>query len=139
MNTPFSEVFNSFLSRITDYSVLTLNEEEINEEFNLLMKKALAKFKTKKNLKPDYELGEFNRELDEMEILIISLAMVSEWLQPKILSVTLLKPSLSMKDYQQFSEANQLDKLMALKKITDKDFHYWMQQYSLQSRIRGEK
>lgn len=139
MNTTFQEVFNMFLSRITDYGILTLNEDEINEEFNLIMKKALAKFKTKKNLKPDYELGEFNRELDEMEILIISLAMVSEWLQPKILSVTLLKPSLSMKDYQQFSEANQLDKLMALKKITDKDFHYWMQQYSLQSRIRGDK
>ena len=139
MNTTFTDVFNMFLSRITDYSILTLNEDEINEEFNLLMKKALAKFKTKKNLKPDYELGEFNRELDEMEILIISLAMVSEWLQPKILSITLLKNQLSMKDFQQFSNANQLDKLMELKKITDKDFHYWMQQYSLQSRIRGDR
>lgn len=139
MNTTFTEVFSVFLSKITDYSILTLNEDEINEEFNLIMKKALAKFKTKKNLIPDYELGEFNRELDEMEILIISLAMVSEWLQPKILSVTLLKNQLSMKDYQQFSNANQLDKLMALKQITDKDFHYWMQQYSLQTRIRGDK
>ena len=139
MNTTFTEVYNMFLSRITDYSILTLNEDEINEEFNLIMKKALAKFKTKKNLMPDYELGQFNRELDEMEILIISLAMVSEWLQPKILSITLLKNQLSMKDFQQFSNANQLDKLMELKKITDKDFHYWMQQYSLQSRIRGDK
>lgn len=139
MNTTFDEVMFLFLSRITDYSVLTLNEEEINEEFNLLMKKALAKFKTKKNLKPDYELGEFNRELDEMEILIISLAMVSEWLQPKIYNITILKQQLSMKDFQQFSNANMLAQLQELKKITDKDFHYWMQQYSLQSRIRGEK
>lgn len=139
MNTTFTDVFNMFLSRITDYSILTLNEDEINEEFNLLMKKALAKFKSKKNLTPNYELREFNRELDEMEILIISLAMVSEWLQPKILSITLLKNQLSMKDFQQFSNANQLDKLMALKSVTDKDFHYWMQQYSLQSRIRGDK
>lgn len=139
MNTPFSEVFNVFLSKITDYGILTLNEDEINEEFNLIMKKALAKFKTKKDLKPNYELGEFNRELDEMEILIISLAMVSEWLQPKIYSITMLKQQLSMKDFQQFSNANMLAQLQELKKITDKDFHYWMQQYSLQSRIRGEK
>lgn len=139
MNTTFQDVYNMFLSRITDYSILNLNEDEINEEFKILLKKALAKFRTKKDLIPDYELEEFNRELDEMEILIISLAMVSEWLYPKIYSITMLKQQLSMKDYQQFSNANMLAQLQELKKITDKEFHYWMQQYSLQSRIRGDK
>lgn len=137
MNTPFEEIRDSLLSMITSYEYLNYTEEELNEEFNMLMKRALTKFKCKKNIIPNYDMEEFNRELGELEVLVISLGMLSEWLRPKIYSITNLKPQLSMKDYQQFSNANMLKELKSLKEITDKDFHYWMQQYALQSRIKG--
>lgn len=137
MNTPFEEIRDSLLSMITSYEYLNYTEEELNEEFCILMKRSLAKFKCKKNITPNYDMEEFDRELSELEVLVISLGMLSEWLMPKIYSVTKLKTQLSMKDYQQFSNANMLKELQSLKEITDKDFHYWMQQYSLQSRIKG--
>lgn len=131
MNTYFQDVFDSFLASITSYEFLELNEEELTMELTMLMRKSLAKFITKKNIKADYDMEEFNRELTDIEIEIIVYGMIVEWLSPRINNIELLKPSLSSKDYQIFSQANMLKELREMKLNAEKSFHYWMGRYNL--------
>lgn len=131
MNTYFQDVFDSFLASITSYEFLELNEEELTMELTMFMRKSLAKFITKKNIKADYDMEEFNRELTDIEIEIIVYGMIVEWLTPRVNSIELLKPSLSSKDYQIFSQANMLKELRESKLNAEKSFHYWMGRYNL--------
>lgn len=140
MNTPFEDVISVFLSKITDYSILELDEEDLNEEFRMILFKAFSRFVTIKKCKLDKYLGEFTRELTDLEINIISSFMVSEWLTPKIYSITLLKPSLSSKEFTTYSQANHLKELIEIKTKIDKESHYWMNRYSLMSNFkRGDE
>ena len=136
MNTPFENVYSVFLSKITDYEILKLEEEEINEELEMILRKAFSRFVTIKKCKLDKDLKEFTRELTDLEINIIATFMLSEWLRPKIYSITLLKQSLSSKDFSMYSQANHLKELMDLKAITDKDAHYWMNRYGIMSNFK---
>ena len=133
MPTEFTEVYDMFLSKITDYDILKLAEDELNQEFKMLLRKALARFVTIKNIRVDYDFEQFSRELTGLEIDIISSYMVSAWITPKVNSITLLRPSLSSKDYQEFSKANYLKELMALKDSSEKEAQYWASRYSLMS------
>lgn len=136
MNTPFEEVFDVFLSKITDYEILKLEEEEINEELEMVLRKAFSRFVTIKKCRLDKELKEFTRELTDLEINIIATFMLSEWLKPKIYAISLLKQSLSSKDYSMYSQANHLKELIDLKTVTDKDAHYWMNRYNIMSNFK---
>ena len=131
MPTEFTEVYEMFLSKITDYDILKLDEDELNQEFKMLLKKALARFVYIKDVSVDYDFEQFSRELTELEIDIISSYMVSAWISPKINSITLLRQSLSSKDFSMYSQANHLKELMELKDSTEKDAQYWASRYSL--------
>lgn len=134
MNTTFQEVYNVFLSNITSYEFLDLTEEELEIDLELHLKKAFSKCVTFKNIKLDYNLKEFNRELTYLEIDIIAKWMVVDWLMPQINTLTLLKQNISSKDFQMYSQANHLKQLLELKKELESDVQYWMNRYSWVSR-----
>lgn len=131
MPTEFTEIYELFLSKITDYDILQLDEEELNIELKMLLKKALAKFVNIKEVSIDYDFEQFSRELSGLEMDIISSYMVSEWISPKINNISLLRQSLSSKDFQMYSQANHLSTLMELKSKCDKEVQYWASRYSL--------
>lgn len=131
MPTEFTEVYEMFLSKITDYDILKLDEDELNQEFKMLLKKALARFVYIKDVSVDYDFEQFSRELTGLEMDIISSYMVSAWISPKINSITLLHQSLSSKDFSMHSQANHLKELIELKDSTEKEAQYWTSRYSL--------
>lgn len=131
MPTEFTEVYEMFLSKITDYDILKLDEDELNQEFKMLLKKALARFVYIKDVSVDYDFEQFSRELTGLEMDIISSYMVSAWISPKINSITLLRQSLSSKDFSMHSQANHLKELIELKDSTEKEAQYWTSRYSL--------
>lgn len=131
MPTEFTEVYEMFLSKITDYDILKLDEDELNQEFKMLLKKALARFVYIKDVSVNYDFEQFSRELTGLEIDIISSYMVSAWISPKINSITLLRQSLSSKDFSMHSQANHLKELIELKDSTEKEAQYWASRYSL--------
>lgn len=141
MNTQLEEIYGLFLSNITDYDFLELSEEDLNNELAMLLKKSLAKFRYKDNIKIDDIMEEFTKELTDSEMNVISLGMLSEYLKSKIYNIELLKMSLGSKDWQMYSQANHLKELMNLKKETDADFHYYMGvlnlDNALKDRIKG--
>lgn len=131
MPTEFQEIYDIFLSKITDFDYTQLTQEELNEELLMMLKKGLAKFVTLKSYTIDYFMESFNRKLTILEMDIISSFMLSEYLNSKIYSISLLRQNLSSKDFAMYSQANHLKQLMDLKTETDKYAHYWMGRYNL--------
>lgn len=129
--TSFQEVYNCFLAQITTYNEYTdLTQEELEVELQQLLRMALAECLSFKDVSADFILNEFNKDLTDLEINIISYNMIVHYLSPKINNIELLKQSLSSKDYQFYSQANHLRELMNLRNDNLSKFHYWMNRHS---------
>ena len=138
MGTYFEDIFAVFLSKITTFEEYTsLTEEELNIELKMLLKTAILKFISKKNLVADYDMECFNRELEDLEVEILACGMVVSWLTPKINNIELLKQSLSSKDFTFYSQANHLKEIRDLKADAEKDFQYWIGRYDLNRMARN--
>lgn len=111
MSTPYSDVYNDFLGKVTDYDLPKFENTDREEILFGYMKSACVKFKNvcKVNLfDRDEVLHNFNQDLNDEIVNIISELMVAEWLKPKVLSTENLKNCLSTKDFNLFSPANLL-------------------------------
>lgn len=129
VNTEFTEVFDSFKFKIIDYEFLDYTEEEESIIMTARLKSALVKFGArKKNIKADYDMEEFNRELTEEEIDALSYWLVYEWITPKINNIELFEYKMSVKDYTRFSEANHLKELVEIQKSIRGEAMYWTNQ-----------
>jgi hypothetical protein len=114
MATPYSDVYNTFLGKITDYDLPKFTDTEQEEILYGYMKTACVNFK--KSCKVDlYDrddiLRQFNIKLDDEIIDILSELMIVEWLKPKVLSTENVKNCLSTKDYKLFSPTDLLREL----------------------------
>lgn len=117
--TKLHEVYENFLSKISDYSFLAnnLTDEEINEELFGYFKTARTKFyRCNNSLELVDVLGEqaFTVELHPFEIEVLTMFMIIEYLKPQVLSSEVLKQSLSDKDFKIYSQANQIRELRLL-------------------------
>lgn len=109
MATPYSDVINVFLGKITDYDLPKFTDLEQIEIIFGFIKSACVKFKRVCLIDlydRDEDLQEFNQDLDDEIIDILSELMLVEWLKPKVLSSENLKNCLNTKDYSMFSPAN---------------------------------
>jgi hypothetical protein len=136
MNTKLSELYEIFLSKISDYSFLdpALTEEELNEELFEYFKSARTKFyKCKQSLNTvEDSLGEleFEVQLTGYELEILTHLMLVEYLKPQILSSEVLKQSLSDKDFKIYSQANQIRELNLLYRLLQKEANKMITEYS---------
>jgi hypothetical protein len=138
--TSFQEVYDYFLSKITTYNeYINLTQEELEVELNQLLKVSLSECVSFKDISADYILNEFNRDLTDLEMNIISYNMVVHYLSPKINNIEILKQSLSSKDYEIYSQANHLKELMNLRRDSIQQFHYWMNRYGYLKRLEKPK
>lgn len=128
--TSFNEVYGYFLNSITDYTYLELQPDDLENELLMLLQKALGRLR---RIKFDIDLDNktFKNILTSREINIISLAMVIEYIRPKIVSVEIMKPRLNIKDWQMYSESQHLKELQSILTGTEKEFSYELQLYSL--------
>lgn len=127
MLTSFEEVFNSFKNKIIDYDFLDFTEEEEYILLNESLKSALVKFKAKRrNIKADYDLRVFNRELEQEEVESLSYWLVYEWCLKKVNDVEIVRYSLSTSQFKGFSKKNHLDGLINNKNNAEYDAMYYM-------------
>ena len=129
-NTTLQDVYDSFLSKITDYDYLKLSEEDLNEELAMKLKSAIAKF----IIADDIEINEitetFNRELSYLEIEILAYGMVLSWVEPLVNNVETMKQRLSSKDFSVYSQAKHLAELNEVRIRANREFNYWITRYS---------
>lgn len=119
--TRISEVYDSFLSKISDYTLLNLTDEEIREDLFHYFKTARTKFyRCKSSLATiTDELTDelvFTEEIHPFEIEVLATLMLVEYITPTLNSSEVIKQSLSDKDFKIYSQASQLRELRLLKR-----------------------
>ena len=145
--TPFSEVYESFLSKITDDMYMELTKKETYNMLEDLLISSIPKFEfPRKNLFdyqrgfyiPDDEedkdeeeeesnyvfTGYFNCKLSPEEINILSTYMIVEWLGQQLASIENTRMKYSGTDFKFTSQANHMQKLLVIKKDYEREgFH----------------
>lgn len=148
--TPFSMVYDSFLSKITDDMYMELDEIQTFRILEDLLVTALHKFEFPRFDINNYELsyvedegiyegvesdymeakafiyggGCFNCALTPEEINIISTYMIVEWLGQQLASVENTRMKYSGSDFKFTSQANHMAKIQTMKKDYEREgFH----------------
>jgi len=118
MNTPYMTIYDYFVPYISDYTLADKTDVEFENYCYKLMLSAIPKVKTLKNSLSDRneETKEFNNELLEIEIVVLALQMVSDWIYPRLYNSLLVRPYFGTNEDKFFSQANQIE---ALRKIKD--------------------
>lgn len=134
METPYSEIYNSFLEKITDYNLPSFTNEDRENILHGLMIRASSKFKRlcKVDLSDkDDIIAQFNNTLDDEIIDIISTGMIVEWLKPKYYLDDHMQNMLNTNDYKlAASPANMLSSIRETYNQTKQEFKSAMNEYS---------
>lgn len=118
MSTPYYVIYDNALSKLKLYEWYRLNKDEIYAILFDYLRPAIAEFVTcRKDLGlRDDVLGEFNVNLNDTEIEILSNYMVIKILDSNYIRIsTLLKQALPPKNYNAFSQANHINSLLSIK------------------------
>lgn len=144
--TKLEEIYDSFMSKISDYSFLsdTITQQDIDDELFSYFKTARTRFyrcnnslDTVENI--DGEL-EFTVDLHPMEIEVLATLMIVEYLKPQIITSETLKQSLSDKDFKIYSQASQLRELRLLYQAMKSDASKLITEYTyLDLDLDGDK
>ena len=110
MNTTLEEVIALYLAKIENYDYLQYAEEELLEELKPMLLSATSKLFSL-DIKIDFDMEEFNRQLEPIEQNLVALGLVEEFLTQKVNSVKVLRNHLTTKDFKLFSSANMLKQL----------------------------
>ena len=110
MNTTLEEVIALYLAKIENYDYLQYTEEELLEELKPMLLSATSKLFSL-DIKIDFDMEEFNRQLEPIEQNLVALGLVEEFLTQKVNSIKVLKNHLTTKDFKLFSSANMLKQL----------------------------
>lgn len=105
--TPFTKVYDAFLSRILEDEWQYWMIEEAEQDWHQIMDNAITWFKFPR-VSLEYDENGFLDNLSQAEIQIIADFMKCEWLNRCIMTWENVKPLYEERD---FSQANLLDKL----------------------------
>lgn len=114
--TSYDTVFNRFLQKITDYKLLELSDNDVHQMMNGWLKSSIAKFRRCKNdlSQRDDEIEMFTSDLEDIEIEILAMLMVGEWLEPQLNSELYTSQFFGGKEEKFYAQSGQLDKLITL-------------------------
>jgi len=113
-----------FTNKITDYRLPSLTQDEAEFRMINFLNSSISRFTPycQKDLNDKNDtLKQFNIDLSTLEKEILALMMVYEWTNSFVLSEEFLKQKLGAKDYQIYSPANHLEKLIQLRSSIQND------------------
>lgn len=133
MATPFTDIYVRAIFRFADYEFLKQDIETREGVLEKYLISAKTEFQRVCNTDLgdyDIELKQFNQDLDDEVIEILSLGIAFYWLSYKSLNSELLKNVLNSKDYYYYSPANLLKEVQTLRKTLRDEFNSKMRQHS---------
>lgn len=146
MSVSYDIFTGAFLGKVSEYSFLTISEENRTAIVDGYMKKAFATFK--KNCKYDFNTTgndvtrTFNIDVpasDLEEIAeIVSEGMVVQWLKPYVYKQELLENTLNTKDYSTYSPAELLKRVSDTYAKAQKDYKQAIREYSFNKGELGD-
>ena len=124
MGTPFTQVYNRFLGKITDDMYMELTPEDTVRDLRNLLIAAIPEFEFPRVDLFDYTIVEtenaleeessFTADLSSEEINILAILMMIGWTQRQVTSIENTRMKYSSSDFKFTSQANHLAKLMNL-------------------------
>lgn len=118
MFTPYEKLYENLLPKFRSYEIPIMTEEEVKDYLHDYLVPAISRFHVcRKNLNDrDDILERFNCDLSCEEIEILSNYMLLEYIDSTyVRTSSLLKVNLSSVDFNAFSGANHLNKLMEMR------------------------
>ena len=113
MATPYETIYNRALNKLEDPQLAQLPEEDLEEMLHGYLLSAIAKHrKCEHDLSDrDEELKKFNSDLSDLEIEILSILMLREWISQHLHSVTTVLQTFSGKETSFYSQAAHIKEL----------------------------
>ena len=133
MPTPYEKIYENVLPKFKSYDILKMTENEVKEYLHDYLISAISRFHVcKKDLSNrDDNLEQFNVDLSDIEIEILSNYIVIEYLDSNYIKVpSLLKVALPSKDFIAYSPANMLDKLTVMHDMYRKENEGLLSRYA---------
>lgn len=114
--TPFSAVYDCFLSKVTDDMYMELTPEETEGLLQDFLLNAIPYFEFPRKNIADYSIDneEFNVELDQEEINILATYMAVEWLGQQLVIIDNVRQKYSGSDFKFTSQANHMGQVSKL-------------------------
>ena len=111
--TQYSTLYEKCLSKIEDPTLAMLPEEDLEDMLHGYLMSAIAKHrKCEHDLSDrDEELKQFNFDLSDLEMEILSILMVREWISQRLNSVTNVMQVFGGKEEKWFSQASHIKEL----------------------------
>lgn len=116
--TPYNKLYANLLPKFKNYDIPLMNIEEIEDMLKDYLVPAIARFHVcLKDLSDrNDDDGVFNIDLDDNEVEILSNYMLIEFIDSNYIRVpSILKATLSSTDFNAFSPANLLSKLLDMR------------------------
>ena len=139
MGTPFTQVYNRFLGKITDDMYMELTPEDTVRDLRNLLIDAIPGFEFPRKNLLDYtivdaenaleEESSFAADLSSEEINILAILMMVSWTQRQITSIENTRMKYSSSDFKFTSQANHLAKLLTLLRETQRQSHHMQRLY----------
>lgn len=131
--TPYTVLYDGVISRLKSYDFIKITEHEVQDILFDYIRPSIVRFKhCKQDLKNrDDNSKTFHIELTDEEIEILIRLMFIEYLSANYINVpSMLKSSLSSKDFNAFSPQAHLDKLIALRDTYKREVNQMISVYS---------
>ena len=114
--TSYDIIYARCLAKLEDPTLLQLAEEDLEQMLHDYMLSAIAKHrKCEHDLSDrDEELKQFNSDLTDLEIEILAILMLREWISVRLYSVTNVLQVFSGKETKWFSQAAHIAELRAM-------------------------
>lgn len=138
MSIPYDLFTDAFLSKITEYKFLKLDDENRTAIVDGYMKRAISSFKkvcvydlaaTGDDVIREYKVDIPQEDIDEIAD-IVSEGMLVQWLKPYTYQQELLENVLNTKDYTTYSPAELLLRVGNAYKQVQKDYTQMIREYS---------
>lgn len=136
MPTKFAGIYERALFKFTDYSFLNIENEIKDVALQNYLLSAISDFQhsCKVDLNDyDLEAKQFNVELGNEEIEILSIGITFYWLNAKVLNAQHLKNIIHNKDYTSYSPANLLNAMISLRDEIESDYKGRINLYSIRN------
>ena len=141
MATPYEDVYQYFLSKISDYAFLKMSDEDLKDMLYTYLKTAINQFEASviDLSQRDDLLEEFEADLPEKEIDILAGLMMVAYLKSRLLTSENYKLAMADSDYKIYSQANHIKELTSLYKEMRKEMDVLVTKYSYKNQNWGEK
>lgn len=140
MSVPYELFTNAFLSKITEFDLLELDDDVRTEIIDGYMYIAMSNSNFKKVCKYDFSANKNEEErvfnvsvpdelIDEIAD-IVSEGMVVQWLKPYVYKQELLENAINTKDFTTYSPAELLNRIKDTYTKAQKDYLNMIREYS---------